>query len=442
MPDDLYIAAKHNARDTQNFIKYGDFKCRFQSSHTTIIVDGKFIYTPIVEGLDNFEQKEPNTVHCKTPNWPLDEGSEHETVKLDITVNGQFYSGNIDYTFTKQLVLHRDVPMSGSIDGATNTLLIGQGFRSLHSNAEYNSKWGPISTDVMTKPEIADYSYSFEGYLNTIPGSESISGYWYENNDIAHADTKMDPAWKYQDVYKKSPQILNARPTGSNTTFTTHYGGPWYIELGREKVFDLESITNTATNSTSPAQYFYHDYLPSAVEFYEYKKETLISIRPQSGISKGGTPVEVTGWDFRYMPEYGVVPHCKFGDKIVRAKFFSTVRLVCIAPPNDDVTTKFPFEVSLNGVDWTSSGLTYNYYEEPILNDVFPDGGDSKGGTDVYFLGAKFTNITDRPQDFNCKFTPTTIKASPKIMPAKYLNSTTVTCKSPGGWSKGDKMKL
>ena len=87
------------------------------------------------------------------------------------------------------------------------------------------------------------------------------------------------------------------------------------------------------------------------------------------------------------MPEYGVVPHCKFGDKIVRARFDSTVRLVCNAPANDDITTIFPFEVSMNGVDWSSSGLTFSYYEEPILNDVFPDAGDSRGGSDVYFIG-------------------------------------------------------
>ena len=142
------------------------------------------------------------------------------------------------------------------------------------------------------------------------------------------------------------------------------------------------------------------------------------------------------------MPEYGIVPHCKFGDKIVRAKFDSNVRLVCLSPPNDDVNKAFSFEVSMNGIDWTSSGLTFSYYEEPILNDVFPDGGDSRGGTEVFFLGQKFTNITDKPQDFNCKFTPTTIKADPKVMPATYINSTAVSCKTPGGWSMGDRMQI
>ena len=136
------------------------------------------------------------------------------------------------------------------------------------------------------------------------------------------------------------------------------------------------------------------------------------------------------------------MPHCKFDNTIVRAKFDSNVRLVCYAPPNDNVGVTVPFEVSLNGVDWTSSGLKFSYYEEPVLKDVFPDGGDSRGGSDVFFLGDKFSNFTTTAEEFNCKFTPTTIKAEPKIMAATYVNSTAIKCKSPGGWSKGDKMNL
>jgi hypothetical protein len=44
-------------------------------------------------------------------------------------------------------------------------------------------------------------------------------------------------------------------------------------------------------------------------------------------LSKAGSSVEVVGWDLRFMPEYGLVPHCKFGDKIVRSRFDSNVIL-------------------------------------------------------------------------------------------------------------------
>ena len=252
-------------------------------------------------------------------------------------------------------------------------------------------------------------------------------------------DTSMDSALAYNSVYKKSPQILRASPINGNANYNTTYGGPWYVEVGRETALSTEV---NDINGTAFKDFYYHDYLPSSVEFYQYKQEKLISIRPNRVLSKGGSAVEVIGWDFRYMPEYGLVPHCRFGDKIVRAKFDSNVRLVCNAPANENVNIEFPFEVSLNGVDFTQSGLTFEYYEEPILKDVFPDAGDSRGGSDVYFLGEKFTNITGHADLFNCRFTPTTIKAQPKIMAATYVNSTAIACKTPGGWSKGDKMSL
>ena len=43
---------------------------------------------------------------------------------------------------------------------------------------------------------------------------------------------------------------------------------------------------------------------------------------------------------------------------------------------------------------------------------------------------------------FNCRFTPINLKVPPKYMPATFINSTTIMCPSPGGWGKGDAMRL
>jgi enterochelin esterase-like enzyme len=80
-------------------------------------------------------------------------------------------------------------------------------------------------------------------------------------------------------------------------------------------------------------------------------------MQPKAGLLKGGTAVSIVGAWFKYMPEYGVVPHCKFGDKIVRANFDSTVRIVCYAPPATDLGVYYPVSVSLNGVDWIDTGF-------------------------------------------------------------------------------------
>jgi hypothetical protein len=111
----------------------------------------------------------------------------------------------------------------------------------------------------------------------------------------------------------------------------------------------------------------YFDFDPSNVEFYYYKDCIIKEMQPHSGLLKGGTMVHVVGAWFKYMPEYGVVPHCRFGDKIVRAIFDSTVRIVCSAPPSTEIGIELAFDVSLNGVDFTNSGFKFTYYEEPIL---------------------------------------------------------------------------
>ena len=131
-------------------------------------------------------------------------------------------------------------------------------------------------------------------------------------------------------------------------------------------------------------------------------------MHPRSGLTKGDTLVEVIGYNFKYMPEYGIVPHCKFGDKVVRAFFDSTVRLACRSPQNSNTISKLPFEISLNGVDWSTTGFTFSYYDEPIMTDIYPDMGSIAGSEEIYIKGDKFTNITD-PEEFMCRFTPTTL---------------------------------
>jgi len=187
--------------------------------------------------------------------------------------------------------------------------------------------------------------------------------------------------------------------------------------------------------------YIYHEFNPSHVEFFQYIQPTFKFKHPDQGISEGGTLVEVVGFDFRYKPEYGVVPHCKFGDKIVRAWYDSTVRIVCRSPPSDTVGVPLPFTVSLNGVDWLEMDQTFSYYIQPELYTAQPDAGPSSGGTEIYFTGKNFPQM-DNPELFKCRFTPTNSKSPPRNMPGIWLNDTTIMCTTPGGWNEGDKMSL
>jgi hypothetical protein len=193
----------------------------------------------------------------------------------------------------------------------------------------------------------------------------------------------------------------------------TSLGGPAYVEVGIDEVLNRTTINSDGTQTLS--QWVLHNYEPSSVEFYSYKEPTVQKMHPTSGLTKGGTFVEVIGTWFKYMPEYGIVPHCRFGDKIVRAHFDSSVRLVCQSPPNTNTTARLPFEISLNGVDWSSTGFVYSYYEEPVMTDIYPDMGSVQGGDEIFIRGDKFSNNTD-PEEFKCRFSPVTASIPPKTI--------------------------
>jgi len=93
--------------------------------------------------------------------------------------------------------------------------------------------------------------------------------------------------------------------------------------------------------------------------------------------------------------EYGVVPYCSIGDKIVRAQYFSTVRIVCYSPPNDNLAASLPVKVSLNGVDFDDTGFFFSYYTQPELLALEPKSGPYQGGTEIMVKGNLFSNITD-----------------------------------------------
>jgi len=162
------------------------------------------------------------------------------------------------------------------------------------------------------------------------------------------------------------------------------------------------------------------------------------------GLTVGGTPIEVSGAFFDLKLEYGVIPYCMIGDKVTRAQFVSTVRIVCYSPPNDNMAVAMPVKVSLNGVDFVDSGFFFSYYTEPVLTGISPASGPYEGGTEMYLKGSMFSNITD-PSSVKCKFSlkngtngfRTTL---PKTMPAFYIDQNQMMCVTPNGFMGGDKV--
>jgi hypothetical protein len=103
----------------EKFKKNSNFTCRFQGREKTIVVPGKMVVYPF----SGDENAKPTHVMCKSPKW-----HRNEPVTMDISINGQDYSGAVPFTFDEPLELDRIVPMSGPNEGTTTVKLLGSGF--------------------------------------------------------------------------------------------------------------------------------------------------------------------------------------------------------------------------------------------------------------------------------------------------------------------------
>ena len=369
----LFIKTDFKTNDMNRLEKLGNFTCRFKNEDGSKVyyTKAKMVHYPHAQG------GKKDHVHCKTPKWDLGE-KDKEWIKVDVAVNGQNFLGNIDFLITQILKIHRTVPMAGPVEGDTNVRVIGLGYRPEKDNVDL--KWGVMRTEPIKKEKVEDYVYHQFEFENMIVGSEELKAYIYEAAHFPRVDLPMVDSKNYHSFYMQNPRI--------NVWNRTH-GGPYYVEVGYDEKIKYNpsmvynsgqfcnetSFTNETANSTgSPIDFknettiittnlttddkvdywTYYDYEPSNVEYYWYKDCVVKAMSPKAAVTTGGTLVSVMGAWFKYMPQYGVVPHCKFGDKIVRATFDSTVRIVCEVPPNlsGALDQEYPFEVSLNGVDF------------------------------------------------------------------------------------------
>lgn len=185
-------------------MKHGKPMCRFTgSSGHVMYTEGIFVHSKKAEQV-NDTSKLPNSIRCTTPVW-----TDSSKVKLDLSLNGYDFSGDIDYTFGDLLLLHRVVPMAGPISTSTqSTRLLGQGFRPNDANLQYENKWGVLETNTIQKSQVHDYRYYFSSWL-TIDGEENqeLHCYWYEAANHARVDSELYDGNTYHMYGQSSPKI-------------------------------------------------------------------------------------------------------------------------------------------------------------------------------------------------------------------------------------------
>ena len=162
-----------------------------------------------------------------------------------------------------------------------------------------------------------------------------------------------------------------------------------------------------------------------------YRTPEIRYVDPASGPASLGSPVRVFGYSFPTARERcGVV--CRYGDGApVVATYVSTTEVVCPAQaaPKGGKNHVVDLEVSFNGgVDYTTNGMKFMWYQQPSVAAVSPTSGPRTGGTLLEVHGEGFFYTAN----LICKFGTGPCKgASAVCTPAVLRSSTVLQCVTP-----------
>ena len=119
--------------------------------------------------------------------------------------------------------------------------------------------------------------------------------------------------------------------------------------------------------------------VPKAADLHVYE------LQPGGGSIRGGTLVVVRGAGFR---DFGTLMRCRFGSQEMVARLtsqpgewvnpYNHTLMACESPPSTtERENSVAFEVSLNGEDFTSDGLQWNFIASPALDGLSPERGSA-----------------------------------------------------------------
>lgn len=144
---------------------------------------------------------------------------------------------------------------------------------------------------------------------------------------------------------------------------------------------------------------------------------TVTSIFPPSGPYNGNTQVVIRGTGFVNSGS----TFCRFGDQVIRPQSVpDSTSIVCRAPAQRGNTAKVTVDVSINSVDFTNSGLFFEYQPNVQLKEIFPASGPVSGSTVTTIVGGPFVNVSA----LACRFGNTVISAV-------FHSSSELSCISP-----------
>jgi hypothetical protein len=387
----------------------------------------------------------PQEIHCITP-----VSRATGRVALQVSVNGgvRFAESTVSFDFVEDvraLLSHATgdahlsvqitsiTPPAASSAGGADVVVSGSGFANVPTLAcRFGSTIVPatfVSDDEIrcTAPRHVPSRTSFEVTVNGATFSRSNSAFDFDLQPEVHA------------VY---PNVGSARGGTVITVTGAHFlasavGGALACRIGGiiTPVFAHVSVNEVQCRTPPGLVVPLHTFVevsannftgtssPGGMPFAYLALPKISTMLPSSGSIAGGT--EVLAQITPGVATSAWIDHawkCRFGTTVVPATLISETGVICTAPPATRAGL-VDFEITMNGQEFTFSGLTFVYEEVLLANSVWPLLAPAfAGGTAVEIRGSGIVES----RDIACRF-------GGVVTEAIWLSANVMKCRVPAG---------
>jgi len=308
-----------------------------------------------------------NEIKCASP--PALDLFNAGAVRLDVSSNnGTTWSRSyVPYVYEREVQVHNLSPSRGIVDGGTQVLVEGYRFKN---STSLKCKFGESVVQAV-------YLNPSELFCTAPPRTSGVVEVEVSTNGFDFSWTMVQ--YEYYDKLAVSDIWPTLGGGLIGNTVVSVFGSGFKRELGMACRFGQVVVpAKVVEEDGSSLVCASPPHLPGLVSFtvlrdaYNGNKETatgqhqflyvnepsVLRTVPEEGKVDGGNPVFVVGTNFVNTTALG----CKFGNLVSRATIISKNSLVCIAPsvPSDRTVS---VTVTLNGLDYTSSGVSYKFKE-------------------------------------------------------------------------------
>ena len=366
------------------FTASSTLRCRFQVSRSSsasppVVVAASFV--------------SPSTISCVSPPWP-----QQQLVTVEVSLNGHdFTSDGSMFSFQPSPVLLSLAPLSGPYSGGTVVTLFGAHFASTDTlycrfAAAPTATWGGMKSSVpaqwlsasavqCTTPSVTMPGAAMDGTVASAP--QSVVSVEVSNNDADFTSSAV------QYTFTSLPSVVSVAPataaagvlhqvtvSGDHFVFSSQLLCRFGLDTVAARFLSRTRVVCTPPLALLPSTYSVSvsnnggsDFSSQSVVFTVVAAPTLIALAPTFGSLLGGLLLTVRGTKLVASPTLV----CSFDGTTtttVPAVWVSMEEVHCVTPPAAASAGVVTVEVSVNGADFTSNGLTFQYTPPPPGSEV------------------------------------------------------------------------